>query len=187
VLSLTIITGPPGAGKTTLAARLAAAETRGAHVVGDTFYTFLANPIHPARPDAHEQNIAVIVATVRASGALADAGYEVFLDGIFGPWFLPLVTKELETSRAEVRYVVLRVGLDEALRRTALRATPLEETVIRQMHAAFAQLGDFERHALDVSNKTIDDLAAEFARVRNRFALARGGLGITHETYPRAR
>jgi predicted kinase len=163
--SLTIITGSPGAGKTTLAARLADQSPRGAHVVGDSFYTFLAHPLNPALPEAHQQNAAVITATVRAAAALAQGGYDVFLDGIFGPWFLPLILKELPVPDLDVDYVVLRVTLDEALRRVAARQGQHEENVIRQMHSAFCDLGPYERHALETTRMTTDEVAAQFTKM----------------------
>jgi predicted kinase len=169
--SLTIITGPPGAGKTTLAARLAKASPRGAHVPGDLFYTFLAYPIHPALPASQQQNTAVIAATTRAAGALAAADYEVFMDGIFGPWFLPVIAQELNGVRAQVSYVVLSVTLDEALRRAGARAEPLDESVVRQMHAAFTDLGEYRKHALDVTKLTPDQVEVEFRRIRSGLIL----------------
>ena len=69
--SLVIITGSPGAGKTTLAARLAKASSHGVHVQGDVFYTFLAHAIPPTLPESQEQNTAVIRATMRAAATLA--------------------------------------------------------------------------------------------------------------------
>jgi len=169
--SLTIITGSPGAGKTTLAARLAEASSRGVHVVGDTFYTFLAHPISPVLPESHQQNTAVIRATVRAAAALAQAGYEVFLDGIFGPWFLPVVSQELADTNMEVCYLVLRVTLEEALRRAAGRQTPDDENIVRQMHAAFADLGAYEAHGLETTRMPVDEVVAEFQRIRPNLRL----------------
>jgi len=156
--SLTIITGSPGAGKTTLASRLAQLSPRGAHVAGDTFYTFLAHPIKPTLPESHRQNNAVIRAAVRSAAALANAGYEVFLDGIFGPWFLPEICEELTGAGFETYYLVLRVTLEQALKRAAERDPLLDEEAVRQMHGAFAQLGRYEAHVLDAGGMPPDEL-----------------------------
>jgi predicted ABC-class ATPase len=174
--SLTIITGSPGAGKTTLASRLAKASPRGAHIPGDLFYTFLAHPIHPVLPASQQQNTAVIAATAHAAGILASADYDVFMDGIFGPWFLPVIARELTEVRAQVSYVVLTATLDEALRRAGARDERLEKSVVRQMHAAFTNLGEYRNHALDVTSLTPDEVEVEFRRIRSGLLLDLGAL-----------
>lgn len=143
------------------------------HVVGDTFYTFLAHPLNPALPESHPQNAAVITAAVRAAGALASAGYEVFLDGIFGPWFLPLISKELQDLPMDLIYVVLRVTLHEALRRTRERDPLVDEHVVRHMHEAFADLGLYERHVLEATQMASDEVVVQFGRMRPALVLAR--------------
>jgi endonuclease V-like protein UPF0215 family len=108
----------------------------------------------------------VIAAATRAAAAFASRGYAVFLDGIIGPWFLPVVAAELASTGIPVEYVVLRVSLAEAIRRATTRTQPGPEAVVRQMHAAFEDLGAFASHVLDTTDLGIDDAAAEFARRR---------------------
>jgi len=160
--SLTIITGSPGAGKTTLAAHLATFSARGVHICGDVFYSFLAHPIKPTLPESLEQNTAVIRATVRSASAFAMADYDVFLEGIFGPWFLPVIAKELQNTGHSVAYVILRLDLEEAIRRTLARDRNCDESVIRQMNAAFCNLGEYERYVLPVGSITTVELSEEF-------------------------
>lgn len=107
----------------------------------------------------------MIAATTRAASALASADYDVFMDGIFGPWFLPLIARELNGVRVQVSYVVLSVTLDEALRRAGARAEPLDESVFRQMHAAFTNLGEYRKHVLDVTSLTPNEVKVEFRRI----------------------
>jgi hypothetical protein len=161
-----VVTGTPGAGKTTLSARLAKASPRGVHLVGDTFYTFIADPISPVRPESHAQNATVIRATARAAAAFACGGYEVFLDGIFGPWFLPLIASELEPLGLEVDYVVLQVDLERALLRATTRVAPGTPAIVRQMHAAFSDLGAYRHHALEVGERTPEQLMPTLQRRR---------------------
>jgi predicted kinase len=171
-MSLLLLTGPPGAGKTTIAARLAAASPRGVHVRGDAFHAFLAHPVPPVRPESHRQNTTVLRATLRAARAYAQGGYDVLLEGIVGPWFLPLVAGELRDAGVAVDYAVLRVGLAAAVARATLRAeTPAPEAVVRQMHAAFADLGPFERHAVPVAGEGPQQVAARLLRRRAQGAL----------------
>jgi predicted kinase len=163
---ITIVTGSPGAGKTTLSRHAAEAHPRGVHLVSDVFYTFPAHPISPVLPESREQNAAVIAAVTRAAAAFASRGYPVFLDGIVGPWFLPVVAAELASTAIPVEYVVLRVSLAEAVRRATTRPQPGPEAVVRHMHAAFEDLGAYASHVLDTTELCVEDAAAELARRR---------------------
>jgi len=165
-MTITIVTGSPGAGKTTLAQHASRASPRGLHLPADVFYTFPAHAISPILPEAHEQNAAVIAAASRAAGAFASRGYEVFLDGVIGPWFLPVVAAELGPTGIPVEYVVLRVSLEHAVGRATTRAQPGSAEVVRHMHAAFEELGDYASHALDTTHLSIEESVAEFLRRR---------------------
>lgn len=169
---LAIVTGSPGAGKTTVCRLAARSDARGVHVVADVFYTFPAHPIAPVLPESHQQNSAAIAAACRTAAAFAERGYEVFLDGIFGPWFLPLIAAELAPAAVAADYVVLSLGLDEAIRRAAARPEPAAEAVVRQMHAAFADLGPFASHVVAVDGRTAAETLAEIRRRRAAGALA---------------
>ena len=170
--AITIVTGSPGAGKTTLSQRASKADPRGVHVLADVFYTFPAHPILPVLPEANEQNGAVIAAVSRAAAAFACHGYEVFLDGIVGPWFLPVVAAELGATSIPVHYVILRVSLEQAVRRATTRAAPGAEQVVRHMHAAFEKVGDYESHVLDTTDLDIEESVIQFARRRAAGAFA---------------
>jgi len=93
--SLSIITGAPGAGKTLLAKRLAADAERGAHIPGDLFFTFISRLIEPTDPESHDQNTAIVLAMAAAAATLVAGGYDVYLDAVVGPWFLPVVANQL--------------------------------------------------------------------------------------------
>jgi cytidylate kinase len=163
---ITIVTGSPGAGKTTLSQHASRALPRGLHLLSDVFYTFPAHPISPILREAHEQNAAVIAAVSRAAAAFACRGYEVFLDGIVGPWFLPVVAAELGPAGIPVGYVVLRVSLEEAVRRVAARSPTGAEAVVRHMHAAFEGMDEYASHVLDTTDLSIEESVAQFTRRR---------------------
>jgi hypothetical protein len=46
---------------------------------------------------------------------------------------------------------VLRAPLEETIRRGTTRTRPVAESIIRALHAQFADLGAFESHAIDAS------------------------------------
>ncbi|MFG2291162.1 AAA family ATPase [Streptomyces sp. NPDC048595] len=87
--SLTLLAGPPGSGKSTVAELLASqAERPTVHLHTDTFYMWIRSGlVPPYLPQAARQNEVVQNVMIDAACAYAD-GYDVILDGILGPWML---------------------------------------------------------------------------------------------------
>jgi predicted kinase len=85
-----VLTGPPGAGKSTVAALLAAALDPSVHVYSDDFWHCIKRgAIPPYLPSSHRQNEVVVGVLAAAAFGYAAGGYHVVCDGIVGPWFLP--------------------------------------------------------------------------------------------------
>lgn len=143
------MTGPPGAGKSTVARLLADAFPRSALVRGDDFFAFVAGGwVAPWLPEAREQNEVVLRAGASAAGRFAAGGYTVVYDGVVGPWFLPLFTAA--TGLPGLSYVLLLPSESECLARVAGRSghgfTDADAT--RRMHRQFAAAEVDPRHVL---------------------------------------
>jgi predicted kinase len=156
---IVIVSGCPGTGKSTLARALSRRAERGLHLDSDLFYGFPAAPIDPATAEAHAQNATVMRALARCAHAFAEGGYHVFLDGVIGPWFLPLLREELHG--AALAYVVLRALEEDAVRRVHERDGAGPSARVRHMHKAFAELGEHRAHAIETSGRRRRDVLAE--------------------------
>ena len=97
----------------------------------------------------------------------ARGGYDVVVDGILGPWFLPPFRALSERDRLAVSYVVLRPDLATTLSRAKERVGHELRDVdaITGLHAAFAQLGDLEDHAIDTGGLDAEQTTAEVRRL----------------------
>ncbi|MCF6743544.1 ATP-binding protein [Blastococcus sp. KM273128] len=146
---LIVVTGPPGAGKSTVAEQLASRFPVSALMAGDDFFAFLRNgAIPPWEPAAHLQNEAVIAAAGAAAGRLATGQRTVVYDGVVGPWFLSRFMAA--TNLESFHYVVLLPSEAECLARVQHREghgfTDLAAT--RHMYNDFANAELDARHIL---------------------------------------
>src|SRR5262245_30578851 len=78
-MSTLLVNGPPGSGKCTVAQLLANESPRGVHLLGDTFWHFIANHLPPGLPGAEQQNRTVIAALASAAVAYDRGGYAVYV------------------------------------------------------------------------------------------------------------
>ena len=166
--SILLVAGPPGAGKSTVAALVAAQSERSVLMPTDDFYTWIAKGyIEPWRAESYDQNVLIFSVAAGAADRFASGGYDVVVDGVLGMW-------GLDPWRAlgrPVSYAVLLPEQPVSRQRAADRGEhPLKDLdVVDQMHAAFvAHLDGYERHVID--STALDPAATAEELVRRRDA-----------------
>ena len=159
---IVILSGPAGAGKSSVARSLCERYDRTVHIETDLFFEMIQmGRINPMRPESERQNHMISRAVARAATAYAQDLYAVFIDGVVGPHLLPVYLEELRPAGAPVHFVLLRPTLDETFRRIVPRdpARRMTEQQHRDLYAQFVRYGDFAGLTIDNTSLTADQAA----------------------------
>ncbi len=165
--SLLVVTGPPGAGKSTVSRLIADRYVSSVLVEGDAFFAFLrAGAIEPWLPDSHQQNGVVTDAAAASTASFVAGGYDTVYDGVMGPWFLPAFAGGL--GLAEFDYVVLLPSEEECVLRVRTRVGHGfdDDAAARSMHRQFAADRPAPAHVIDTDGLDADATVAEVIRRR---------------------
>src|SRR3546814_17601197 len=78
-------------------------------IESDWFWTTIKTGfIPPWEPTAEQQNLAVVRSVASVAAEMASGGYHVVVEGLVGPWHLPVVDEVLGAAGVRLEYVVLR-------------------------------------------------------------------------------
>ena len=164
--SVLILTGPPGAGKLTVADILARqSEMPAVHLHTDDFYDryIKRGYVLPWLPESQKQNEVVTGAIAGAACAYAAGGYFTIIDGIVGPWFLAPYREAAAAKIIPLHYIVLRpADADITFARVQARGTHglKAEGPVRELFRQFSDLSTLEKHAFDSGAMSAEEAAA---------------------------
>jgi cytidylate kinase len=156
-----VITGPPGAGKSTVAAVLAGQSDPSVLIQGDAFFGFLnRGATAPWLPASHAQNDVVVRAAAAAAGRFAMT-YTTVYDGVIGPWFLPTFARE--ASLDSLQCVMLLPSVKHCVERVVTRAGHgfADVPATRKMHDEFSRASIAERHVIHDPHGSAEAVASE--------------------------
>jgi chloramphenicol 3-O-phosphotransferase len=159
---IVIISGPPGAGKSSVAEALCARYDRTVHLETDVLYGAVRMGfIKPWLHGSGRQNDMVTRAAARAATAYAEERYAVFIDGVIGPHLLPIYMQELRRADVPIHFVLLRPSLEATVHRGLVRERTLRvpEAQLRKGYAKFVAWGDFAGATIDNGRLTAEQTA----------------------------
>lgn len=158
-----LLTGPPGAGKTTVAPALCANAPGplAVHLETDSFYRNIRKGwLAPWTPESHGQNQVVVAAMLGAAVTYARGGYEVITDGIITDWVRQVFVDGAREAGVVLDFIVLLPDQEIAAQRAKARSVdPISDySPYVALYGLFA--AEDAAHAVDTGNVAPEDLAS---------------------------
>jgi len=140
---IVIVSGPPGAGKSSACEALCERYDRTVHLQTDDVFGWIRMGFRsPWKPGSNDQNIAVSRACARAATSFVQARYGVFIDGVIGAHLLLVYVEELRVAEVPVHYAIVRPSLETAKSRANARDRRLDHIELalwENVYGMFAQ------------------------------------------------
>jgi hypothetical protein len=160
--SIVILTGPIGAGKTTVAGELVGLLSDPVvSIEGGVFWTFLVQ-IHPRQSSAKAFRM-IMTSMFVAALPFALNGYKVILDFSIPPWFLPIAEKIAAKRQLSIDYVMLLPPQPVCAKRASERSEGkiALESYDKEFYQTFVEM---EGHKVENPERTPAELAVQIMR-----------------------
>jgi len=165
-----VVSGPSGAGKTTVSSLVAGALDRSVHLQADALmFSIVSGWVDPWLPEARHQNDVIGGALGAAAFAFADGGYTVVVDGTLFPDGLEGLAEWSARRRVPLHYAVLRPDYETCLNRVRRRrpVDPKNLDAFTLLHTRYADLGPYEAHVVAATDAADDVASAVLAAFRS--------------------
>src|SRR5438132_5077292 len=149
-----VVTGPSGAGKTTVGRLIAATFDLSVHIRMDDFMPFVVNGwVEPWLPESAHQNHVLGGAVAVAAMQFAAGGYTVVLDGHVFPEGLDGLAPACALRGVPLHYAVLRPDLSTCQARVTQRHSGNSDDPdsLTRLHARIPDPGGYEANVIDAS------------------------------------
>jgi predicted ATPase len=160
---IVIVSGPPGAGKSTVCDSLCERYDRTVHLETDDAYAWIRMGfIQPWKPGSAPQNMMVSRACARAAVAFAREHYGVFIDGVISPLHLAAYIEELAEAAVPVHYAVILPSVATIIQRSNEREKIIagaNNDMFVRTHAMFANAAPPPGFTIDNDGMTADQTA----------------------------
>jgi predicted kinase len=148
-----VVSGPSGAGKTTIGRLVATAFDSSVQIrADDLMLSIVKGWVEPWLPESAHQNHVVGAAVAAAAIQFAEGGYTVVLDGTFFPDGVAGMSQMCAPRGAHVHYAVLRPDLPTCRSRVNQRGSgDPDDPQFARLHRRFEDLGNREANVIEAS------------------------------------